>query len=106
MPHQADLMHAQAQILPSQTANNTCLSDVLILVATLLGSSMPANPPRYFGVISACGSLVMINTSKSNLIHIDGLLLNSCQDPVEFPLKFDRRPVDFQSVTVGFPMDS
>ena len=82
------------------------LAPVLIWVATLLGSSMPAKPSRYFWDISACGSLAMINTSKSNPISIDGLLSNSCQAPVEFPLKFDRRPVDFQSVPVGFLMDS
>ena len=105
MPHQADLMHAQAQILPSQTANNTCLS-ALILVATLLGSSMPANPSRYVWDIGVCCSLAMINTSKYNAISIGGLLSNSCQAPVEFPTKFDRRPVDFQSVPVGFLMDS
>ena len=74
------------------------LAPFLILVAALLESSMPANPSSYFGDISAQGSAVVI--------FIDELFSQSCQTHIEFPWKFDQRLADFQSVLVGFPMDS
>ena len=98
MPHQAGLMHALAQVCQVRQHTTYVLAPFLILVAALLESSMPANPSSYFGDISARGSAVMI--------FIDELFSKSCQNHIEFPLKFDQRLADFQSVLVGFPMDS